>query len=133
MYNTWRDIWVSEYQERGFFQMLSGFYCRGVMTRNEATNYPIQGSAFHCLLWSFIELDRIFHERGMKTRLCGEIHDEMMGMIWPSEREQAADLYRKVMCKNLPEAWKWLVVPLDIEGYLTEVDGVWSEKKDWKR
>ena len=29
-----------------------------MMSRNDITNYPIQGSAFHCLLRTFIEIDK---------------------------------------------------------------------------
>jgi DNA polymerase I-like protein with 3'-5' exonuclease and polymerase domains len=48
------------------------------MGHDDVTNYPIQGSAFHCLLWAFNETDRIMRKDKWDTRLLGQVHDSML-------------------------------------------------------
>ena len=57
------------------------------MGKNDVSNYPVQGSAFHCLLWPFIELDKISLKEKWDSRLIGQIHDAMLYDMNPDERE----------------------------------------------
>ena len=127
VYAKWKDTWWELYQKNGYIDMLTGFRCSGLMGRNDAINYPVQGAAFHCLLWSFIELDRIIYEKGYKSRLIGQIHDAVVLDIHPEELNVIAPLIRRILTVDLPKAWPWIIVPLDIEMDLGKVDGSWAE------
>lgn len=132
VYQQWKEDWVKEYQKKGYFDTLTGFRCKGIMGRNDVINYPIQGSAFHCLLWSFIELDKVMREEGWKTRIVNQIHDAVVLDVHPDELQHVAETVKRITCIELPKAWPWIVVPLDVEAQITEIDGPWSEKDDFE-
>lgn len=132
VYGQWRKDWVKGYQKKGYFDMHTGFRCKGVMSRNEVCNYPIQGAAFHCLLWSFIELDRIMQEEQWRTRLIGQIHDAVILDVHPDELEYVAETIQRVTCRDLPEAWPWIIVPLEVEADICPVDGSWADKESYE-
>ncbi|MFA5526883.1 MAG: DNA polymerase [Acholeplasmataceae bacterium] len=125
VYSKWKDAWVGQYQKRGYFDMYTGFRCSGIMKKNEAVNYPIQGSAFHCLLWSFIRLDEIMRKEGWDTRLIGQIHDSIIMDVNPDELEYVKQVVTRVATQELPAAWKWINVPLEIEIDEYGVDQPW--------
>jgi DNA polymerase I-like protein with 3'-5' exonuclease and polymerase domains len=130
-YAKWRRNMWNVYKRRGFVDFLTGFRCSGVMDKKEVANYPIQGAAFHCLLWSFIELDRIFQEHNLNTRLVGQIHDAILFDVDPIELSQVAELAYEVTTKHLPKAWKWIQVPLEVDAELCPVDASWAEKEKY--
>lgn len=130
VYQAWKEKWWEEYQRKGYIDLLTGFRRTGIMTKNECINTPIQGTAFHCLLWSFIEIDRILREQNWKTRLIGQIHDSMVFDVCPDELEHIKKVVRQVSCFAIRDHWKWINVPLDIDIELYPVDGPWDEKKE---
>ena len=129
-YKKWKEKWLARYQKNGFFDMHTGFRCSGVMRKNEVINYPVQGAAFHCLLWSFIQLDKELHR--FDTNLIGQIHDAVVLDVNPDELEEVAQIIKRVTCKDLPAAWDWICVPLDVEADLGPVDGSWNMKEVYK-
>ena len=129
VYQKWKEKWLKAYHKKGYFDMHTGFRCCGVMGKNDAINYPVQGAAFHCLLWSFVELDRQIFSKGMNTRLIGQIHDAIVLDMDPAEKEEVFGMLRKVMCEDLPKAWTWINVPLDIEADIGDVDASWADIK----
>ncbi len=50
VYKQWKINNVKRYMKNGYLKMKTGFTCSGIMGKNDINNYPIQGSAFHCLL-----------------------------------------------------------------------------------
>jgi DNA polymerase I - 3'-5' exonuclease and polymerase domains len=58
VYAQWKKNWFNKYLERGWLKTKTGFICQGVVERNGIINYPIQGSAFHCLLWALINITK---------------------------------------------------------------------------
>lgn len=132
VYKQWKDKWWARYQRKGYFDLLTGFRCSGLMSKKEATNYPIQGSAFHCLLWSLIELDRIRREEKWDTELVCQIHDNLVLDINPSELDHVMKTVHRVTCIDLPKAWPWIIVPLDVEATLCDVDESWNKKQPYK-
>jgi DNA polymerase-1 len=132
IYDRWKRKWWTLYKRRGYIDMLTGFRCKGLMSRNDATNYPIQGSAFHCLLWSFIRLDEILRHRGFDTKLIGQIHDAILFDVHPDELEEVAEIIYAVTTEQLPKAWQWIIVPLDVKAELCPVDGSWANKEHFK-
>ena len=131
-YAKWKEKWYDNYKRKGKVVMHTGFQCSGAMSRNDVINYPVQGSAFHCLLWSFIQLDKILAEKGMRSRLVGQIHDSILIDVHPNELEDVAKFAYKVTCQDLPKAWDWIIVPLDIEIELCPIDSSWAEKEKFE-
>ena len=132
IYNRWKIRHWKTYQKNGFIDLKTGFRCQGVMKENDIINYPIQGSAFHCLLWSFIEMDKEIIQRKLQTRLVGQIHDAIILDVAPGELEEISILLQRVMCQKLREHWKWINVPLSIDADLAGVDESWADVKGFK-
>ena len=134
-YDRWKTRNWREYGKKGYIRFPTGFYYSGEASRNETLNAIIQGSAFHVLLWSFIELDKIIQESLWDTRLVGQIHDAILLDVKPSELGQVAETVRRVMEDDVRRAWKWITVDLEVEAELFEVDGPWVNGKsyDFKR
>jgi len=128
-YAKWKERWWAEYQRTGSIKMKTGFECSGVMGRNDCINYPVQGAAFHCLLWSFIQLDRISQEQKWRSRLIGQIHDAIVFDVHPDELQTVLRIAQRVTCEDLPKAWKWINVPLEVDAEICDVDASWADKK----
>jgi len=105
--------------------MLTGFTCSGVMKKNEIFNYPIQGTAFHCLLLTFIMLDKVMREEKWDSRLIGQIHDSIVMDVHPDEKEHVESTAHRIVGEELPSKWKWINVPLEIEIDTYGVDQPW--------
>ena len=130
VYNRWKLRWFREYQRNGYIDMMTGFRCSGLIEKNSVINYPVQGSAFHCLLWSFIELDRIMRDEGWDTKLVGQIHDSILLDVHPDELDHVLAVVKRVTCEDLVEHWPWIIVPLEVEAELCGVDLSWYHKEE---
>jgi DNA polymerase I-like protein with 3'-5' exonuclease and polymerase domains len=127
VYNDWRKSWYARYQKRGEFEMKTGFKVSGVLSKNQVINYPVQGSAFHCLLWSLIQLVKSM--KGWKSKVIGEIHDSALIDVHPDEFVDLIGLAQMICTVDLPREWKWITVPMRVEVAASEVGGNWSEMK----
>jgi len=112
VYQKWKDDWWDNYQKNGFFQMFSGFMVSGYIDRKKCINYPIQGTAFHCLLWCLIEIQRLLRKYKMKTKLIGQIHDDAVSDVPENELEDYIELATEVITKRLPKHWPWIITPM---------------------
>jgi len=129
-YQAWKNTQWKKYTRQGYIDSLTGFRYSGVMGPKELNNYPIQGSAFHCLLWAFIETtERI---KDWDTFLIGQIHDEAVADIAPTECSAFFKLIQQIACAELLKAWKWIIVPLKIEAEVAPVDSPWNELTDYE-
>ena len=131
-YARWKRDVEAQYLRTGSVDMFHGFRRTGLLGRNEILNSPIQGTAFHCLLWSFIELTRVAEEEGWASRLMGEVHDDIAASVQPEEADYIMQMFRWVMCEAINTPHPWLVVPLDIEIEMGGVDRPWVEKQPVK-
>jgi DNA polymerase I-like protein with 3'-5' exonuclease and polymerase domains len=127
VYNEWRKSWYAEYQKTGEFEMKTGFKVSGLLHKNQVINYPVQGSAFHCLLKSLIEM--VGRMKSWKSKVIGEIHDSMIIDAHPSEIDDICALAQKICTEELPADWPWIIVPMRVEIAASEIDGNWSEMK----
>ncbi len=125
VYNRWRKAWVDKYRKKGYLKMLTGFQCSGIMRNNEIINYPIQGTAFHCLLLTFIKLDEVMRKEGWDSRLVGQIHDSIIMDVHPDEFAHVQETAHRIVREELPKIWDWIIVPLEIEIDAYEVDSPW--------
>lgn len=131
-FGKWRKDWIDSYNRKGYFDMLTGFRVEGVLTQFQLANWPIQGPAFHCLLWSFIKVYQLWKKEGWKSKLVGQIHDELVADVHENEFHKALETVPKIMTKDLMKEWGWIVVPLETECESTPVEGNWYEKKEVK-
>ena len=129
-YAKWKRDWYGAYCRRGWFDTLTGFHIAGVMSRNDVINYPVQGSAFHCLLWSLIKLQQWLRKSKMKTIIVGQIHDSILADVVPWELDDFLAKARDTMTLDLRAAWPWIITPLEIEAEGSDVN--WHEKKNLK-
>lgn len=130
VYARWKEQHWRQYQKTGYVDLLTGFRCKGVMGKNDAINYPIQGSAFHCLLWSFIQADDFLLREGWDSRIIGQVHDSIVLDIHPDEREKLVQRIIQITTVDLPAAWKWINVPLDVDFEICPVDASWASKEE---
>ncbi len=134
-YDAWKKKWWQRYVERGWFRNLTGFRFQwgkeGLMKRNDATNYPIQSAAFHCLLWSIIRLQKWIDNTGSKALIVGQIHDCVVLDCPVKEVRRVLDVCKQVMTVELPMAWPWINVPLETEADVTPPGASWDRKQPW--
>jgi len=130
VYANWKKKWYYKYVDQGWMLTKTGFICQGFMKRNEIINYPVQGSAFHCLLWSLIRLLKELKKRKMKTLIVGQIHDSIMADVPADELDDFLVLANNVMTTQLMKTWTWINVPLEVEAEVCPVGGSWADKKE---
>jgi DNA polymerase-1 len=130
VYAKWKREWHDLYQKTGGFLTLTGFRVEGVMKRNNVINYPVQGSAFHCLLWTLIQVQKWLRKRKMRTRIVGQIHDSIVADVHESEREEYIAKVWEVATADLPRHWDWINVPMKIEAEAAPPGGSWFDKKE---
>lgn len=134
VYTQWKKDQYAQYQETGWVQTVTGFIVQGYMKRNEVLNYPIQGPAFHCLLWSLIQLQGCegvkgaLRKAGLKAKIIGQIHDSIVADVPEEEVDDFLVVCHDVMVRQLMEHWDWIITPLDIEAEVTPPGGSWVEK-----
>jgi len=39
---------------------------------------------------------------------------------------------KQIACEELPKAWDWINVPLDVDFEVCDVDASWADKKDYE-
>lgn len=130
VYDQWRRDWVAKYKTRGWMKTVTGFICQGPLTRNEIMNYPVQGPAFHCLLWALIRLQKKLKKARMKSLIVGQIHDSAIGDVPDDELQDYLGMAYEVMVDDLKNAWSWITVPIEVEAEVTPIDGNWYQKKE---
>lgn len=129
VYGQWKKEWWDEYQSQGYFDTLTGFRIRGIMRRNEVINYPVQGSAFHWLLWSLIRIQKMLLKYNMKSLIIGQIHDSIVGDVHGKEKQNYLEIVQQVMTIDIRKHWKWINVPLSVEAEVAPVGGTWYDKQ----
>jgi len=126
----WQEEMIEFYKRRGYVSTYFGFRRTDPLDRNRIINSPIQGTAFHCLLWSFIRLNEIRKEEGWRTALIGQIHDSIVSDLDLDETDHVLTTYRRVMCEDIRKEFDWIIVPLEIEIEMSPIDKSWYDKKE---
>jgi len=132
VYGQWKKDWYYDYLKKGYFDTLTGFRIEGIYTRNEVINYPVQGSAFHWLLWSLIRIQKLLKKYKMRTLIVGQIHDSIVSDVYRKELRNYLEIVKQVMTIDIRKHWKWIIIPLSIEAEVAPVGGSWYEKKKMK-
>lgn len=101
----WIDRTIEETREKGYTLTLHGRRrpipdidarnpnARGFAERT-AVNTPLQGTAADLIKLAMIQVDRDLRERGMKTRMLLQVHDELVLEAPPEELAEAAKLVK---------------------------------------
>lgn len=131
VYTEWKERWQRNYESRGYFDMLTGFRCHGIYKRNQVINYPVQGAAFHVLLWSLIRVQNWLNKYRMKAKIVGQIHDSIIACVPPDELDDYLTTVKTVITQLCPKHWPWITIPLEVEAEVCPVDGSWDQKKVW--
>lgn len=119
----WQDSVVEQYKQTGYVQDGAwGFRRGGYLTRNKLYNFPIQGPAFHCLLWSIIQLWESGEIGNPKAALIGQIHDSMLFDVEPVLFDKLRKNVDYIMTEEIRERHPWITVPLETE---------WSVGDNW--
>lgn len=105
-------------REHGYTETLFGRRChlpdinsrnatvRGYAERN-AINAPIQGTAADIIKIAMINIDRHIRERGMRSKMILQVHDELDFSVVPEEKE----LLRRIVVEDMESAFS-MSVPL---------------------
>lgn len=129
VYADWKVRTYKEYQKKGYIDFYTGFRCWGPMKKNEAINYRVQGTAFHILLWTLIQVMKRT-EKNKRSYIIGQIHDDIEGDIHLDDEEEFDYLVWLYATQKVREHWNWINVPLRVEKERSEIDGNWAEMKD---
>ncbi len=129
-YGKWKKKWWSQYLEDGYFDTYTGFRIAGTLDRNQAINYPVQGSAFHVLLWSLIRIQKILRKEKMKAVIAGQIHDSLIGDVPTDELTDYLSIVHEVSTNDVRKHWDWINVPLTVENEIVPTGGTWFDKKE---
>ncbi len=132
-YTAWKKSTWEEFKRKGYCKLLTGFVCqRGpeglIMNRKQVINYQIQGTAFHCLLWVLVQVDKWIRKNKLKTRILGQIHDSLLSDVHKNERDYYVETVHDIMTDKLRKHWDWINVPLRVELEETPVNGNWYQK-----
>jgi DNA polymerase I len=82
---------------------------RREMAERMALNAPIQGSAADIVKVAMLDVDRRLNERGLRSRMLLQVHDELVLEVAAGEREELEDLVTTAMSGAAS-----LTVPLDV-------------------
>lgn len=115
VYHEYRKQLVDDYRRNGWFQLVTGFTCSGLYTKNQVINYPVQGPAFHCLLWSMVRLNAEMKRRRMRSVIIGQIHDSIVADVHRAELHDYVELATQIATVDISRAWRWITTPLAIE------------------
>ena len=126
VYRDWKVAWWDSYRRQGGVNTLTGFLMEGIFRRNQVLCDPLQGSAFHCMLWSIIQIQREFRRHKLKSRIVNTIHDSMLVDCVQSELADVVAIIRQVATVDIAKHWQWLTVPLVVEFDVAENN--WHEK-----
>jgi DNA polymerase I-like protein with 3'-5' exonuclease and polymerase domains len=111
----------------------TGFTAEGVHRRNEVINYPVQGNAFHCLLWSLIETMKALRKYKMKSVVIGQIHDSMISDVPDNELQDYLNITEEITAVKLRKHWDWINVPVGTEVEVSPAGGSWADKGEWSK
>lgn len=125
-HRQWRKRLWESYCEKGYVDMLTGFRCEGLFRRNQISNMPPQGSAFHCVLWSLISGQKFLSKK--RSMIVNEVHDSLWLDVHEDEFDDVVGEIKTIMTVDLPRAWPWIIVPLEVEVEAAPVGRSFFEK-----
>jgi DNA polymerase I-like protein with 3'-5' exonuclease and polymerase domains len=92
------------------------------MSKKDLCNYPIQGTAFHLMLWSLMYI--CDHLRMVSTNI-GQIHDDMLFDAVPEEVPEIMAMGDEALAA-MKRKFPWICVPFSIKWSVTNINESWS-------
>lgn len=129
-YAQWKRDVFQEYRRKGYVELKSGFRCHGPLSYTEATNFPIQGPAFHCLLWTILQIEEPIRAISGRSSIVCNIHDAMVVDMHPDDEAEIDRLVWDYGTRKVRQHWPWIITPLVIEAEKSKVDGSWAEMEN---
>lgn len=126
VYNQWKKDWWELYLRQGGVNSKTGFKMEGVFRRNQILCECIQGSAFHCLLWSIIQIQKKFIKYKMKSKVVVQVHDSILIDARKKELKNVVEIVKETMLNDVRKHWKWIICPLGVELEIAKKN--WFEK-----
>jgi len=132
VYAEWRKDLQKVYQDNDFVvSTFFGFEFIGYMDWKQVANYPIQGTSFHLLLIVLLKMFNWLKREGMKTKLCGQIHDSGFFDSPENEYQIVIKQFQKYT-KKLKEEYKWLPVEMKADAEVSLLNGDFARMFEWK-
>jgi uracil-DNA glycosylase family 4 len=126
---NWHKKLLAFYRSHGYVEMPFGFRRRGYLTYNQIINTPVQGTAFHCIVWSLNRINSVRKEENWETKHPLQIHDDIFFDLYPPEEEHILRVTKRIMTEEILKINKWITVPLEVEFEAAEVNEPWSRKE----
>lgn len=134
VYTKWKDNIQRFYQKHGYIETYFGFRFTGYMDKKQIANYPIQGTAFHILLWCLIRVNQIAKQENWKSKIIGQIHDSMIIDMDPEEEHHVLSTIKHVCEREVVDRFDWITTQFRVDIEMSEVDGSFAdlEEFEWK-
>lgn len=126
----WQDQVIKKYQTLGYVESFFGHRRTGYLSPNDIVNSPIQGTAFHCLLWTLKEAMKRIPEHGFKSRINNQIHDSLNSRVYVEEQTPYIQMIQQIAEVEIRKEFSWLIVPLILEIEMTPIGGSWYQKEE---
>jgi len=126
----WQDKTIKKYLEQGYVGTFFGHRRTGFLSPNEIVNSPIQGTAFHCLLWTLKKVKDRIKDLGFRSRPNNQIHDSIKSKIYVEEQNEYIQMVKTIAEDEIREQNGWLIVPLLLEIELCPIGGNWYQKEE---
>jgi len=108
-------------RRRSMLELKSSNYNTRSFGERVAMNMPIQGTAADIIKLAMVKVSQILKERGLKTKLILQVHDELIFDVPKAEADEVVLLVHECM-----EQVAHLSVPLDAD---VKVGHSWYETK----
>lgn len=129
-YGAWKEEVWQLYKRQGYLDYPTGFRVVAQMTKTQAMNTIIQGSTFHLLLYTLVELQKRFVKYRLKSKIVCQIHDSIVLDVVPSEWKTIQQLYLESQAA-VREVWKWLIYPISADAEIGDVGGSWAKMNEY--
>ena len=97
-------------RKRTIEELSSSNYMQRSMGERMALNTPIQGSSADILKKAMIEIDKAFIEKGLKSTMLLQVHDELIFNVLNEEKEEVQSIVKNIMENTIK-----LTVPLEVD------------------
>lgn len=115
VYTDWKKEINDFYIKMGYVETYMGFRFTGLLDKKQTTNYPIQGTAFHLLLWCLNKLEKWMVDEKLLSYIWGQIHDSILFMWHPDELQYIKEKMIQVCTIDVRKEFEWINVPLGID------------------
>jgi uracil-DNA glycosylase family 4 len=121
----WQDKLIKDYERNLYVETLGGFRRRGVMTRNELINHPVQGTAAEIVTMAQCELSEMAYAEGdpeLQPNL--NVHDDLTSLLSDATLTAKTQRIVEVMCRH---RFDFITVPLIVE---VKVGKTWNKLEE---